>query len=218
MPHAPFHEEIDHRTIKLMIGVVALALAPLTSALSPAPIDSISAAYYAGGAAQNVLVGFLFAIAVLLLAYNGRSYAEMWLSKLAALAALGVALFPCTCGSHAVHPPWVHGTSATLMFLILVWFCLTFHRRARTKRHAQARVRATLYAACGATIVLAIGVLGLNALLGGVWQHAAPHLVLYGEAVSLTAFGIAWLTASHALPGLNHPNERFAPWREQNPP
>ncbi len=213
----PFRPEIDHRTIKLLDGVIALAMAPLTSALSPSAIASISASYYEGGAAQSVFVGFLFAIAALLAAYNGRSRAEMALSKVAALAGLGVALWPCTCGAHSVHPPWLHGASASVMFLILAWFCLTFYRRARAKRSAQAQVRAGLYALCGAAIVLAIAVLALNALLHDAWLHAVPRLVLYGEATGLTAFGLAWLNASHALPWLNHPSERFAPWRARNP-
>ena len=218
MTHFGFHQEIDHRTIKLIVGGVALGLAPLTTALSPTPIASISAAYHEGGAAQSVFVGFLFAIAALLLAYNGRSRTEMILSKGAAVAALGVALFPCTCGRYAVPWPWMHGLSASVMFLILAWFCLIFFRRARAKPHAQAQRRAGLYAACGAAILLAIAVLALNALLGYAWLQAMPRLVLWGEATALTAFGIAWLTASHALPWLNRASERFAPWRADNPP
>ncbi len=217
MAHFGFHQEIDHRTIKLIVGGVALGLAPLTSALSPGPIASISAAYHEGGAAQSVLVGFLFAITALLLAYNGRSRTEMTLSKGAAVAALGVALFPCTCGRYAVPWPWMHGLSASVMFLILAWFCLVFFRRARAKQHTQALRRATLYALCGAAIMLSIAVLALNALLGDAWLQAMPRLVLYGEATALTAFGIAWLTASHALPWLNRASERFAPWRADNP-
>lgn len=218
MAHFGNRPEIDHRTIKLIVGGVALGLAPLTIALSPAPIASISASYHEGGAAQSVFVGFLFAIAALLLAYNGLSRTEMILSKGAAAAGLGVALFPCTCGRYAVPLPWMHGLAASVMFLILAWFCLIFWRRARAKRHTRALRRARLYALCGAAIVLSMAVLALNALLGDAWLRAVPRLVLYGEATALTAFGIAWLTASHALPWLNQADERFAPWRANNPP
>ena len=213
MTHFGFRQEIDHRTIKLIVGGVAIALAPLTSALSSTPIASISASYHEGGAAQSVFVGFLFAIAALLLTYNGRSRTEMILSKAAALAGLGVALFPCTCGRHVVPLPWMHGLSASVMFLILAWFCLIFWRRARAKRHTQALRRATLYALCGVAIIGAMAVLALNALLGNAWLQTVPRLVLWGEATALTAFGIAWLTASHAVPWLNQASERFAPWR-----
>lgn len=218
MAYLGHRPEIDSRTIKLMVGIMALSLAPLTNALAPAPIASISAAYHEGGAAQSVFVGFLFAIAALLLAYNGRSRTEMVLSKLAAAAALGVALFPCICGRHAVPLPWMHGLSATLMFLIQAWFCLIFYRRARAKRHPRARWRAALYAACGLAMLASIAVLALNALLDNAWLRSVPRLVLYGENTALNAFGIAWLTASHVLPGINRASERFAPWRADNPP
>lgn len=209
--------EIDSRTIKLIIGLIALSLAPLTSALSASVIDSISAAYYEGGWAQSIFIGFLFAIAAFLLAYNGCSWIEMALSKLAAIAALGVALFPCTCGTHSPAVPWAHAAAATLMFGILAGFCVIFYRRARSKEYPQARKRAWVYAACGTAIVLAIGVLALDRLLGGTLARTIPRLVFQGEATALTAFGISWLTASHILPWINHAGERFAPWREHNP-
>lgn len=209
--------EIDSRTIKLLIGLIALGLAPLTSALSPTAIDSISASYYVGGWAQSIFIGCLFAIAAFLLAYNGRSRLEMLLAKLAALAALGVALFPCACGGHSPALPWAHAVAATAMFLILAAFCLIFYRRARAKGHACARARAWIYACCGAAIVLAMGVLGLDWVLGHALSSALPRLVLYGEATALGAFGISWLTASHTLPWINQADERFAPWRADNP-
>lgn len=217
MPTRRPRPEIDSRTIKLIVGVIALSLAPLTGALSPTTIDSISASYYAGGWAQSIFIGFLFAIAAFLLAYNGRSNAEMALSKLAAAAGLGVALFPCTCGAHHVAMPYVHSLSALLMFAVLAVFCLIFYRRARAKGHPQAQARAGVYALCGAAIVLAIAVLAMDPMLGGALVRAVPRLVFYGEATGLTAFGISWLTASHTLPWLNRESERFAPWRAVNP-
>lgn len=213
----PARPEIDSRTIKLIIGLIALGLAPLASALAPTVIDSISAAYYAGGWAQSIFIGCLFAIAAFLLAYNGRSRLEMGLAKLAALAALGVALFPCACGPHTPALPWAHALAATAMFLILAAFCLIFYRRARAKGHAQARARAGVYASCCAVIVLAIGLLALDWLLGHALVRAIPRLVFYGETAALTAFGISWLTASHTLPWINQAGERFAPWRADNP-
>lgn len=211
-------QEINHRTIKLIIGVVALSLAPLTSLLSATPIASISAAYHEGGWAQSVFVGFLFAIAAMLLAYNGYSRTEMRLSKIAAMAVLGVALFPCTCGAHLVHPPWAHAVAATVMFLILAWFCLAFYRRARDKarRCPRAKARAAVYAACGVVIIASIVVLGTNQLMGNVLQQVVPRVVFAGEAAALTAFGVSWLMASHILPWFNPENERFVPWRQSH--
>src|SRR5215207_8691751 len=95
----PVRDEIDHRTIKLIVGVVAISLPFLTSGFAGSTITSISASYYEGGWSQSIFVGFLFAISAFLMAYNGLTPSEMALSKVAAGASLGVALFPCECGS-----------------------------------------------------------------------------------------------------------------------
>ena len=87
---APVRQEIDHRTIKLVVGLIALSLPCLTSFFAGTVITSISASYYEGGWSQSIFIGFLFAISSFLLAYNGMSRPEMLLSKLAAVAGLGV--------------------------------------------------------------------------------------------------------------------------------
>src|SRR5258706_598202 len=106
---SPKRPEIDHRTIKLIVGLIALTLANLTSFFAQSSITSISASYYEGGWSLNIFVGFLFAISAFLLAYNGQSTSEMVLSKVAGFAALGVAMFPCKCGDHPEIIPDVHG-------------------------------------------------------------------------------------------------------------
>lgn len=215
---APRREEIDHRTIKLIVGLIALTLATLTSAFAAHRITSISASYYENGWSQAIFIGFLFAIAAFLMAYNGMTLPEMILSKMASGAALGVALFPCECDGRSVPLPYVHGVSAAVMFLILAYFCRCFYRRAMRKGYPQAKFRAAVYAACGAAIVGSIVVLGLDQLLKGAWARHIPRLVFYGEAVGLVAFGISWLTASRTIPIITRSDERFSPLRENNPP
>lgn len=61
------------------------------------PLTSISESYFAGDWSRNIFVGFLFAISAFLLSYNGQTRAHMVLSRVAALAGLGVAMFPCQC-------------------------------------------------------------------------------------------------------------------------
>src|SRR5215475_6252830 len=138
---APRRQEIDHRTIKLIVGIVALSLATLTRAFAAIPIASVSASYYEGGWSQSIFIGFLFAIAAFLLAYNGYSKPDMLLSRVASAAALGVAMFPCECANQSQLTPHVkgisavtvHGISATAMFLTLVYFCYSFYQIARNK-------------------------------------------------------------------------------------
>ena len=215
---SPTRPEIDHRTIKLIVGVIALFLASLTSFFAQNSITSISAAYYEGGWSQNIFVGFLFAIAAFLLAYNGLSMREMVLSKIAACAALGVAMFPCKCEVHEEIIPNVHGVSAAVMFVILAFFCYVFFKRARGKGYAQARMRAYIYAVCGVTIVVAILTLAFDHFSNGLISARIVRLTFYGERASLIAFGISWLTASRILPVISSEAERFSPFSDRNPP
>ena len=205
----PNRVEIDHHTIKLIIGVIAISLATLTSFFSETPIQSISASYHEDGWSRNIFVGFLFAISAFLLAYNGRSTPEMVLSKIAALAAMGVAMFPCQCGSHLEIIPYVHGISTAVMFLILAGFCYIFFRRAYAKGHAQARFRAYIYALCGSTIITSILIIATDNLLGGIISSKISRLTFFAEAAGLIAFGIAWLSASRILPLITSKEERL---------
>jgi uncharacterized protein YacL len=141
----------------------------------------------------------------------------MILSKVASIAGLGIALFPCKCGGHTELVPNIHGVSAAVMFLVLTYFCWRFLQRARDKKHARAQVRAVLYAICGIAIVLAILVLGYDNLSHGALSARIPRLTFYGEATGLVAFGISWLLASRVIPGITGGDERFSPLRDQNP-
>jgi hypothetical protein len=217
MHSPPLRQEIDNRTIKLIIGIIALSIAGLTSIFAASPITSISASYYEGGWSQSIFIGFLFAIAAFLLAYNGRSWMEMVLSKVASAAGLGVALFPCECGDHIPPVPYVHGASAAIMFLILAYFCYGFFLRARAKGHREARLRAFVYAVCGIAIVISIVVLAIDSFSRGALSQYFPRLVFYGEATGLISFGISWLTASRTLPFVTRRGERFSPLRKANP-
>jgi hypothetical protein len=206
----PTKPEIDYRTLKLLVGLIALSLASLTNFFANSNINSISESYYKGGWAQSIFVGFLFAIAAFLLAYNGLSRTEMVLSKVAGINALGVALFPCGCGGHTETVPHLHFASAAVMFLVLAYFCYVFYKRAREKGHTEANRRAFVYAASGLAIIASISALVLDTLSRGALGTAIPRLVFYCERTSLVAFGISWLTASRILPVLTRSDERFS--------
>lgn len=59
----------------------------------------------------------------------------MVLSRVAALAGLGVAMFPCQCHGGEEIIPYVHYVSAVVMFAVLAYFCIEFYRHARSKGH-----------------------------------------------------------------------------------
>ena len=205
----PKRVEIDHHTIKLIVGVIAISLATLTSWLSETPIQSISASYHEDGWPRDIFVGFLFSISAFLLAYNGKSTREMILSKIAAFAAIGIAMFPCKCGTYSEIIPSVHGASAAIMFGVLAVFCYKFYQRAYGKGHFQAKLRAYIYAICGIIIIASMLIIALDNILDGTISSKITRLVFYGEAAGLVSFGIAWLSASRILPLITRKDERL---------
>jgi len=203
-------KEIDDHVLKLIVGLVALSLANLTALLSHSILGSISASYYEDGWARDFFIGFLFAISSFLFAYNGDGVAEAILSKIAALAALVVVLFPCRCGLTPDISTYVHFTAAAIMFGVLAGLCITFYKRAQAKPDRQAKWRAYIYAACAITIILVIAVLGIDNFTGKHLGSKLPRLTFYGEEAALVAFGISWLVASRAIPFITAPRERVS--------
>lgn len=217
MPTRPAHHQIDHRTIKLLVGVIAITLAWLTSAFSTTTLTSISAAYYEGGWSQVIFVGFLFAISALMLAYNGYTRVEMVLCKVAAMCGICIAMFPCRCNDRDEIIKGLHGGAAIVLFLILAYLCWGFYQRAHAKRSPQARVRSWIYIACGLAMLVSIGSLAVETFTQGGLSRYMARFVFYGEALGLVAFGFSWLTASRTLPFLTGREERFSPLRPNNP-
>lgn len=201
--------EIDHRALKIMIAVVALTLANVTSVLADDSILSISEAYKYGGWARDMLVGAMFAVAAFMFSYNGYRPAERVLTKVTALAALGVALFP-----GEVEPPGsltqtVHTIASLVMFCTLAGLCWIFYLRAKRKNLMRANRRAVLYVICGAVMMGSMLVVVVDHFLGGPLQAEVPRLVFHCERVALLAFGIAWLAAGHIVPWFTDPEERY---------
>ena len=204
--------QINHHVQRFIVGFIAISLAIFTNVTSQTSLDSISQSYHAGDWPRNIFVGFLFAIAAFLFSYRGDPNIrfQKWISKLAALSAIGIAVFPCGCGySEAKFISTIHYASAAVMFFILGYFCWDFMRAAKRKDTKNAAFRALIYKMCFAAIVLSIAVLALDWLLSGIISSCFEALVFWGEAVALVAFGIAWLTASRTLPILTDLSERI---------
>jgi hypothetical protein len=87
--------------------------------------------------------------------------------------------------------PYIHYVSAAVMFIILTMFCYEFFKRARAKGYPQAKIRAVIYAACGATIVLSMVAMVFANLPGETISAQYPRIIFYCEAAGLIAFGIS---------------------------
>jgi uncharacterized membrane protein len=165
--------------------------------------ESISAYYWAASTAspesppsRDWFVGSLFAIAACLYLYKGFTTAENVALNLAALFAVGVALFPTPwdcrpdCGRFSVH-----GTVAILLFvclLFVVWFCAKDTLTLLSKDDA-ARYRKR-YNAIG-FIMLASP---LTAFLLN-WFTTRKSYILWVEAAGIWAFAAYWYAKSREL-------------------
>ncbi len=186
---------------------------------------------------RDVFVGVMFAIAIFLICYTGHRRGEEkisddWVTTVAGVAALGVAVFPnegriagdtlasvtqSVLGRHGA--AIAHYTSA-VVFLSAVGY-MAFFRFARTAKPTRRRI----YRACGALIWVAT-VLVIVASWFKVKGPAVPQaivndwlLVLWFEALGVWAFSIAWLVKGQVdkslLETLRLKPRRSAPDEEQ---
>ena len=73
----------------------------------------------------------------------------------------------------------------------------------------RANRRAVLYAACGITILASMGVVAVDHFIGNPIRSVLPRLEFYCQQMALVAFGLAWLAASHILPWITAPEEKW---------
>lgn len=203
-------QQIDHRLIKLMVGLIAVFIAFFMQLVSGEALQSISESYHHRG--RDWFVGLLFAVGVLFLSFSGENRLERVLSALAGLLAVVVAVAPCDCGRpQAPALSVLHFPAAGGLFAILGYFCWRFRRTAlgKTHRYPEAQRRARLYALC----LAGMSACGAMALAYAVAQPrldaAWPNYVFWMEALGLTSFGISWLAASRTLPLITNARERF---------
>lgn len=244
-------EIFDYKTLRLLVGIVAIALPIVVLVAARAavpPIDSISASYWVDDA-RDLFVGALFIIATLMTAYNGHDpsgdenndgsatphpltkwISEKWISKVAAIMAVGVALFPTTCPNGVRNTDTVvHYISAVILFTIITYFCLgSFRKRALEKAVAaekasesltgeekdkqkeiafKARRRALIYHVCGWTIIFSL-VLAASSSVESIGRYTGWWNLFLGELFALWAFGVSWFTASKVAPPLAQKDER----------
>ncbi|MGD9020460.1 MAG: hypothetical protein PVF46_01575 [Lysobacterales bacterium] len=192
----------DHKTLRLLLGIIAFALPFLVTWVARAPLASISASYFTE--ARDWFVGMLFIVGALMLAYNGHTTREALASKAAGLCAFLIALFPTlakTCGDSTPGSK-IHGIAAVVLFLILAYFCFGPFRDNTKGKGGKKGLRARLYFVCGCVMVACM-LVGLGGrLLLDCETMAAWSITYWVEAVALAAFGVAWIVAGKIIPVL----------------
>ncbi|MEV6207888.1 DUF998 domain-containing protein [Kitasatospora sp. NPDC051914] len=187
-----------------IIGFLLPIVLPIGNIVTSARLTllaSMSASYYTH--MRNVFVGSLCAIGVFLICYR-HDRREDRLSSLAGVFAILVALFPTLPPSSVTpHPTQVQTTVGILhlcfaagLFGVLAFFCLRLFGNSRGQ--AGHRFRNGVYLVCGWVVVGCTVMIAAAGVLHFAWD--LPLTLTYvGEAVSVFAFGVAWLVKSAAI-------------------
>ena len=184
----------DYKALRLLMGLIAIALAPIVSIISSMSLSSVSASYYTG--ARDVFIGMLFVVSAFLWAYNGHTVKEALASKGASIAAILVALFPTYCPTCESNPTSIiHGAAATILFAILAYFCFGPFRQNTKGHHGKKGRRSKIYFACGSVMVgcMLLGLIAKFALTKETMD--AWSIIYWVELIALSAFGVAWIVA-----------------------
>ena len=189
----------DYRALRLLMGIIAVALPIVVSAISTTALSSISASYHTES--RDFFVGLLFVVAAFLWAYNGHSPAESHWSKTASVAAAVVALLPAACDTCPTTAVSVtHYVAAGVLFSILAYFCFVYFRMKTKGMPGKKGRRSKIYFVCGLIMVACmLAALVANFVLPPQTLKAL-RVTYWAEAIALAAFGLAWIVAGKYIP------------------
>lgn len=212
----PYDRQINHKTMRQVIGALAILLAHVVYWLADVDyeVNSISATYWTNSG--DLFVGALVVVGFFLAAYNGLNGrdAEFYISKFAALFAICVALFPtlpdCNkdvltqgekcppasapkwveslTGLFDIEPYRVHMGSAVLLFVCLFVMLWFFSKRAASKNRP---TRALLYRALAILMISGMPIIYYWVAVVKSQSDALYWIEVWG----LTAFGVGWFIA-----------------------
>jgi len=157
---------------------------------------NISLYYYSG--MRDVFVGALCAIALFLFFYKGYDRWDNISADLAALFALGIALFPTVPEGEYNAAAIIHFISAALFFTILSGMSFFLFTRGKSDPTQRKLVRNNIYIACGLVMIISL----ISLLIFYIFfnkQHPESRFVFWTETIALIAFGISWLTKGGTL-------------------
>ncbi|MDT8911817.1 DUF998 domain-containing protein [Amycolatopsis sp. PS_44_ISF1] len=163
-------------------------------------LGSLSGYYYSD--MRNVFVGILCAMGVFLISYRGYGRVDDVAADIAAVAGIGVALFPTSPASptgteHAIGV--AHLVFAAVFFLTLAFFCLfLFTKSDGAVLTPRKKARNALYRACGVVMLVS---LALIVVVGFFFDDATAslHPTVWLESLAIFAFALAWLVKGETL-------------------
>jgi hypothetical protein len=191
--------------LRRAVGIIGLALPVVLivgNLLWPPGVLllSISGSFYSP--LRGVFVGSMCALGVFLLSYRGYGRIDDIAGDIAAVAAIGLALFPTTPDFGPVTGRQqiigvLHMAFAGIFFLTLAFFCWYLFPRTTDNPPTQRKLRRNaVYRGCAVLIVLSIVLIGVFELTSvATWAHP----MLWLETVAILAFGLAWAVKGETL-------------------
>jgi hypothetical protein len=205
--HAPPSGLITYRALRTIVGIIAFALPLLlplvclvigpyveTGYLPCGPEDSLSDYY--GTWARNEFVGLVIAIGFFLFGYDGYTVFETYASKVAAVALVGVALFPDK--SIFGWVPYVHIGCACVFFVTVTLFSICFFTRSEDREVKPVKYLVALWGAAVPAVWLLMFFVAFHIL--GIPAGGVPLLVLPNVCVALLFLFAAGVAVLWALP------------------
>jgi hypothetical protein len=163
-------------------------------------LGSLSGYYYSD--MRNVFVGILCAIGVFLISYRGYGRIDDLAADIAAVAGIGVALFPTSPASPTTTERAIgvaHIVFAAVFFLTLAFFCLfLFTKSDGSVVTPRKKARNVLYRVCGVVMLASLVLIVLVGLFFAT-ATASLHPTVWLESLAIFAFGLAWLVKGETL-------------------
>ena len=164
--------------------------------------DSMSAYYNTD--MRDVLVGTLFAFGVALFAYRGYERVDTIVANVAALGAIGTALFG-TPAEGVVNPPMriAHGVFTLIFYGSLILFSLWLFRKTNPEAEPteMKMKRDQVYLICGVIMIISLIFIASTWLFG--LELLGGKAIFWFETIANTAFGVSWFVKGNLVSMLN---------------
>ena len=206
--------------IRKIIGFLGIALPILIYAFHGELLSSISHYYYSRSAV--FFIAILSAFGLLLISYKGYEkdkdteiISDNLITHIGGIAALLVVLLPTACfGSNSAeitnmcqlqnYPLFGHDNAIIRIihlisagtFLFIMGYMSIF-RFTKGKLTDEKKTKNRIYRICGIVVWVSIGILGIESIFQNF--HFTVYDIFILEAVSVVAFGIAWLVKGEAI-------------------
>lgn len=232
-PSPPPDDVFTYRRLRRIIGILGISLPIVLVIFSLIPFfnthvqPSISNYYYTR--LREIFTGILCGVGLFMICYKGHNNPKLWkndnfLTNLAGVMALGVAFFPMPPAnrgqkiftlifSDANWLGWLHYSFAGILFIsfsILAINVFTIGQNDDPSLPKSWMNENNIYRFCGYSILLFIAMIPISSGL-----NFFEDSTLLFEALSLFAFGTAWLIKGRILGDKGRIGEKI--YKERNP-